>query len=385
MLIDGDVAVIDARGATLYAVRTRHRTLCSANMGSRARLMNDTLQTILEHAMHLGRAGRLTEAAELMQRELGWAAPRTAPAAATDTRPPVIDADFEATEPPATSASGQFLHGRYSHGNETRDYRLYRPAHLRTAPPLIVMLHGCQQDGEELARLTRCNQWADAQGCIVLYPSQSRLANPTGCWNWFAPEHQRADQGEAAVLAALTREIAARHGADPQRLYIAGLSAGGAMALNLVATHPGLFAAVAVHSGLPYGLAHDQLSALTLMHQGPSGGHVPLTLAENGVPIIVFQGDADLRVNPLNASWIIEQALNTADTLHQERETRRAAGGLDVTRTRYLTASGTVCAELWMIHGGGHGWFGGDPAAAFAEPKGPDATEALLRFFLAEH
>jgi poly(hydroxyalkanoate) depolymerase family esterase len=347
--------------------------------------MNETLKTILAEAMRLGQDGRLHEATALIQRELHLPhstpkAPESTPE--TDDRHQVIDGDFEVIKDTGPR-DGRFIHGRYSHGSESREYRVYVPADAdRAALPLILMLHGCQQDADDCARLTRLNQRADELGFIVLYPTQSRVANATGCWNWFLPEHQRPDQGEAALLAALTREIAARHGANLRRLYAAGLSAGGAMALTLAATHPNLFVAVGVHSGLPYGLARNQLSALTLMHQGPSAAGVIPTLNGAAVPVIVFQGDSDLRVNPVNASWIIEQALAGDDAARIERETGRAAGGLDYTCTRYLGAGGAIRAELWMVQGGGHGWFGGDPAGSFAEPKGPDASREMLRFFL---
>ena len=345
-------------------------------------MMNETLKTILAEAMHLGRDGRFTEATALIQRGLHLTRDTARADAAGADRQRTIDGDFEAIEDVGPTG-GRSLHGRYTHGSEARDYDLYVPADTDGAPrPLILMLHGCQQDAADVARLTRFNRLADELGFIVLYPSQSRTANATGCWNWFLPEHQRPDQGEAALLAALTRDIAVRHGADPRRLYVAGLSAGGAMALTLAAIHPELFAAVGVHSGLPYGLARDQMSALTLMHQGPSAVRGKADMEGIGVPAIVFQGDADLRVNPVNASWIIEQALAGDDEPRIERETGRAPGGLDYTRTRYLDAAGTIRAELWMVQGGGHGWFGGDPAGSFAEPKGPDASHEMLRFFL---
>ncbi|MTW19826.1 extracellular catalytic domain type 1 short-chain-length polyhydroxyalkanoate depolymerase [Allochromatium palmeri] len=347
--------------------------------------MNETLKTILAEAMRLGQDGHLHEAAALIQRELHLPhatpkAPESTPDRTDHNR--VIDGDFEVIEDTGPK-EGHFIHGRYSHGSESREYRVYVPANAdHAARPLILMLHGCQQDADDFARLTRLNQLADTLGFIVLYPAQSRAANAAGCWNWFLPEHQRPDQGEAALLAALTHEIVARHGADPRRLYVAGLSAGGAMALTLAATYPELFVAVGVHSGLPYGLARDQLSALTLMHQGPSAAGAMPMLSGGGVPVIVFQGDSDLRVNPVNASWIIEQALSGADAARTEREQGRASGGLDYTRTRYLGEDGSTRAELWVVHGGGHGWFGGDPAGSFAEPRGPDASHEMLRFFL---
>jgi len=346
-------------------------------------MMNETLKAILAEAMHLGRDGRFTEATALIQRGLHLTRDTARPDTAAADRHGVIDADFEAIED-VGPMGGRSIHGHYTHGSEARDYELYVPAGTDGVPrPLILMLHGCQQDAADVARLTRFNRLADELGFIVLYPIQSRTANATGCWNWFLPEHRRPDDGEAALLAALTRDVAVRHGADPRRLYVAGLSAGGAMALALAAIHPKLFAAVGVHSGLPHGLAQDQLSALTLMHQGPSAvGGGKTDMAGIGVPVIVFQGDADLRVNPVNASWIVEQVLADTDATRLERETRQAPGGLNYTRTRYLDADGSIRAELWMVQGGGHGWFGGDPAGSFAEPRGPDASREMLSFFL---
>jgi poly(hydroxyalkanoate) depolymerase family esterase len=255
----------------------------------------------------------------------------------------------------------------------TRDYRLYVPSNAKASPALVVMLHGCTQDAADFATGTRMDEAAERSGFLVLYPQQSRAANPSGCWNWFGAREQHG-AGEAALIADLTRRIVATEGVDPKRVYIAGLSAGGAMATIVAAAHPTLFAAVGVHSGLPAGAAGNLPDAMMAMRNGARRN------TASTVPTIVFHGDEDHTVHPRNADVIIASIGTTA--IHgTHRSTGPAGASPRYTRTEYFGAGGEVVAEQWSLHGAGHAWAGGDPAGSHTDPRGIDATGEMLRFF----
>ena len=173
-------------------------------------------------------------------------------------------------------APGRFTPGRFSHGGASREFKLYVPPGAGREPlPLVVMLHGCTQDPDDFAAGTAMNEVARAKGFYVLYPAQSRGANPQGCWNWFKHNHQQRGRGEPALLAGMTRQVMAQHAIDPRRVYVAGLSAGGAMAAILGCAYPELFAAVGVHSGLAAGSAND-LPSLTEIREKEWGSPASL-------------------------------------------------------------------------------------------------------------
>lgn len=263
-------------------------------------------------------------------------------------------------------APARFIRRSYTNQAGTRSYRIYLPAgYSGQSLPIVVMLHGCKQTPEDFAVGTRMNQWADELRFIVVYPSQPRLANLSRCWNWFSPHNQRRDQGEPSLIAGITREVIARYGADPQRVYVAGLSAGGAMAAVMGATYPDLYAAVGMHSGLPYAAARDAASALAAMQ-----GHRRGEPAAHGIPTIVFHGDRDTTVHPRNG----EHGFAGLELQAQKGE----AGGRSYTRAIFR---GKPRLEYWLVHGGGHAWFGGNAKGSYADPSGPDAAREMLRFF----
>ncbi|MBC7601174.1 MAG: PHB depolymerase family esterase [Ramlibacter sp.] len=284
----------------------------------------------------------------------------------------------EATGESPVAPSGEpeaFIAGN-AHG---RDYKLYIPSHSGAKKlPLIVMLHGCTQNPDDFAAGTRMNDAARVQGCFVLYPAQSSRANPQRCWNWFKHSHQVRGRGEPAILAAMTSDIALHYPIDPARVYVAGLSAGGAMAAILVDTYPEIYAAAGIHSGLAAGAAKDLPSALSAMKSGGS----PVAHNPDARPTIVFHGDADTTVHPSNAGHVIHAA--TTATSRAELKRDRSAGGRDYTRSVHRSADGRVIAEHWVVHGSGHAWAGGSPAGSYTDANGPDATAQMLRFFL-EH
>lgn len=263
-------------------------------------------------------------------------------------------------------APGRFIRRSYTSHAGTRMYKTYLPARYRgQSLPLVVMLHGCKQTPDDFAAGTRMNRLADELGFIVVYPAQAQAANLSRCWNWFSPRNQQRDHGEPSLIAGITRQAIARYKVDARRVYVAGLSAGGAMAAVMGATYPDLYAAVGVHSGLPYASARDTLSALAAM-RGQRTGVAPLP----AVPTIVFHGDRDTTVHPRNGEYRIAG-------LELESETGEA-GGRAYTRTVHR---GRPSLEYWLVHGAGHSWSGGDARASYADPRGPDATREMLRFF----
>jgi poly(hydroxyalkanoate) depolymerase family esterase len=258
------------------------------------------------------------------------------------------------------------------------DYQLFVPPSRAAGaqpPALVVMLHGCTQDPADFAAGTRMNELAQEQGFIVLYPAQSRRMNPQGCWNWFKHSHQRRGHGEPALLASLTREVMQQHGVDPARVYVAGLSAGGAMAAVLAKCYPELYAAAGVHSGLAAGVARDLPSALAAMN-GASG---PAPVVADGKPVIVFHGDADTTVHPLNAATVV--AGSTAAPPATEAVAADRPGQRHSTRHVHRGPDGRVIAEHWTVHGAAHAWSGGSPGGSYTDPAGPDASAAMWRFF----
>ncbi len=258
-----------------------------------------------------------------------------------------------------------------------RDYLLYVPRTYGGEPvPLIVMLHGGTQTALDFAAGTGMNRLAERHGFLVAYPEQSRAANPRGYWHWFRDEDQRAGAGEPSILAGIVHEIRRDFEIDDREIHVAGLSAGGAMAAVLAGAYPDLFAGVAVHSGLGYRAASDLPSAFAAMQ----GAGAPVV----GTPVrtIVIHGDADHLVAPVNADQIVDAALNAQPGLIRESIHRPAAADRPHTVETHRDADGVFRIESWRVHGGGHCWFGGDPAGSYTDPAGPDASAAIVRFFL---
>lgn len=281
-------------------------------------------------------------------------------------------------------ALGSFEDASFANGAGTRPYRLYRPARRRAGrAPLLVMLHGCKQDPEDFAAGTRMNEWAEALGWTVLYPGQPRSANQWGCWNWFRRGNQQRGCGEASLIAEMTQHVIATERIDPRRVYVVGLSAGGAMAAIMASTYSDLYAAAGVHSGLPCGAADDPVSALKAMKLGPSSRRRREGVAT--VPTIVFHGDRDETVHPGNGAELIVQArwqpLDGGDA-HIRAEHGQVAGGRAFTRTLHLDDRGRCDAEHWVVHEAGHAWSGGSPGGSFTDPMGPDASREMLRFLM---
>jgi poly(hydroxyalkanoate) depolymerase family esterase len=290
--------------------------------------------------------------------------------------------------------SGEFIAESFTNQAGTRAYKLYVPANysreMREPMPLVVMLHGCTQSPDDFATGTRMNALADQHGFLVAYPAQASNANGSKCWNWFRAEDQSRDMGEPSIIAGITREIASRYRVDERRVFVAGMSAGAAMAVILGATYPELFAAVGVHSGLPYGAAHDIPSAFGAMKGAISVAHASNGSSIKGappnwVPTIVFHGDRDDTVVARNGTAIVEAIVERADSsLERVESAESAAGGRAYSRIVYASAGQPPLVEQWVLHGAGHAWSGGNPHGSFTDAAGPDASAEMIRFFFVQ-
>lgn len=320
-------------------------------------------------ATRLVREGRLLDATARIQEHLGAAtpgAPGPGPGAGVG----------HAGGPTHRRAAGAVTRGSVSVGRAALAYRLYVPTGVGRGAPLLVMLHGGTQDADGFATATGMDEAAERAGVVVVYPEQSRAANAMGYWNWFRPGDQDREAGEPALIAAVTRAVAAQHGTDAARVAVAGFSAGAAMAAVMAAAYPDLFCGAGVHSGLPYRAAHDVGSAFAAMSTPP------VAVADGGpVPLIVVHGDADRTVAVGNGAAVVRSALAGAGRVEHERTPGRVDGGRSWTRERWCEPGGRALAESWTVRGLGHAWSGGRSGAAYADPTGPDAADAMLAFF----
>ncbi|HEY2977347.1 MAG TPA: PHB depolymerase family esterase [Burkholderiaceae bacterium] len=368
---------------------TIDQALTAAGLDTRSGTMKSVMETI-RHAL---------EAARIAQHPKADDSSNTANNADTidvEARVVVEDEPRSVDHERHSAQRGQFLSFVHTGALGSRAYKLYVPGAYRAEPmPLVVMLHGCKQDPDDFAAGTRFNDVAEELGFLVAYPAQSAKANGSNCWNWFEPHAQTRAGAEPSIIAGIVGEIGTAYRVDERRVFVAGLSAGAAMAVVLGETYPDVFAAVGAHSGLPYGAAHDVASAFAAMHgnaQVPTGQSARdiasldrAPKAARGVATIVFHGDRDATVAFKNGSAIADQAVSNLE--HERgpltREVQaRMAHGRRCTRTIYLAGDGLPVVEQWAVHGGGHAWSGGSAAGSFTEPQGPDASREMMRFFL---
>jgi poly(hydroxyalkanoate) depolymerase family esterase len=303
------------------------------------------------------------------------------------------------TDPAVVPTGGRFVERSYTNQTGTRTYKLYIPSgYIGQEVPLIVMLHGCTQSPDDIAVGTQMNTLAEENIFLVAYPAQAQGANMNKCWNWFKASDQQRGRGEPSLVAGITRQVIDEYNVSDGRVYVAGMSAGGAMAAIMAEAYPDLYAAVGIHSGLAPGAAHDMPSAFAAMHQGgPAttrrGVHVATHTGESAriVPAIVFHGDGDKTVHPRNADRLLEHYYPVKTTSSQKetggstpRGTVRQGqvpGGHAYTRATYLDAGGRAIAERWTVHGLGHAWSGGSSSGSYTDTRGPDASAEMVRFF----
>jgi poly(hydroxyalkanoate) depolymerase family esterase len=385
--------------------------------------MSDQMQAGMAEATRLTREGRLAEATAVIQRTLGGSfapesdgpggagepieatfltkeAPQTTVPSRQDPakhalrrasgpprrfrgvpRPPGEKAGVPASA--VVSAGGQFVERSYTGLAGSRAYKLYIPSgYVGQEVPLIVMLHGCTQTPDDLAAGTRMNALAERHTFLVAYPAQDATANSSKCWNWFKAADQRRGRGEPSLIAGITCEIVGEYHVAIGQVYVAGMSAGGAMAAIMGATYPDLYAAIGVHSGLAPGAAHDLSSAFAAMRQG-----APVTARRDGsariVPAIVFHGDRDTTVHPSNVDSLLAHYRAAADgpVPRVTKSRGRVPDGHAYTRATHHDAGGRVTVEQWTIHGLGHAWSGGSLPGSYTDPRGPDASAEMVRFF----
>ncbi len=387
--------------------------------------MHPFLRKIFD-ATRLTRQGRIAEATAAIHEAVAPAAQAGAHVAAEQRDDDVIDvdvvempsaaaADDLETEPgalelldepgeaiaepeslrPADPVHGRFIESSFTSSAGTRAFKLFVPGGCEgDALPLVVMLHGCTQDPDDFAAGTRMNAIAQEQGFLVLYPAQTQRANGQRCWNWFSPQHQRRGRGEPALIAAMTRHVVQTHSVDRERVYVAGLSAGGAMAAILAREYRDVFAAAGVHSGIVPGIVRDVASAFAVMRAGPDAAFTPLAAAVDApsatpgsAPLIVFHGDADRTVAVANGDALLAAAIADAPVVATTSEGMAASGERPFRRTVWRRADDAAApsvAEHWVVHGSAHAWSGGDASGSYTDPSGPDASREMLRFF-AEH
>jgi poly(hydroxyalkanoate) depolymerase family esterase len=371
-------------------------------------IMKDDRNATMAEALRLTRDGRLMEATALLQQGLGVAGQPT-PARPVPARlqtqlpldlplgrPVGLPGSFPLVRPslgrsgssPAAAAAasapgGEIRHLTHSEVTGSRTYHLYIPTGYVGEPvPLVIMLHGGTQDATDFAAGTRMNDLAELRTFLVAYPEQSTAANNGRYWNWFRSGDQQRNQGEPAIIAGITRQIMSDFAVDEARVYIVGFSSGGAMTAVMAAAYPDLYAAAGIHSGLAPGAAHDLPSAFAAMQNGGTAG---FTMK---VPVIVFHGDRDNIVAPINADRVIASRIRAASGIEGQRPPTTTDGedqpGHSVSRKIYRDGNDEVVAEQWIAHGGSHAWFGGSPVGSYTDAQGPDASAEMLRFFL-EH
>ena len=400
--------------------------------------MNDLQNTMME-ATRLTQAGRLAEATALIQRTLSSKKAEEPSHWPTSNTEAIIDAEFSILDdtasqrtspretpiisvrrsakeqrgrapgmwphhvyqqfarrstlspgkaPAWTIGEGQWIEQTYSNAYGSRPYKLYLPrGYTGENVPLLVMLHGCTQSSLDFASGTRLNELADKHMFLVAYPEQVASANGSKCWRWFQESDQQRDKGEPSLIAEITWEIMSHYNVNDRQVCIAGLSSGGAMAAVMAATYPDLYAAVGVHSGLPYATAHDLRSAFAVMKRGTSRWN---RLIAETIPLIIFHGDADTTVAPINADQLADQWLEASEQgldTKQRRDSRRIEGqvaaGHSYTCTIYYDRYGQTIVEKWMVHQAGHAWTGGSSNGSYTDAMGPDASKEMLRFFAA--
>lgn len=303
---------------------------------------------------------------------------------------------------PNAARAGSWATGAVSNRYGSRNYKLWVPDGYtgKRALPLVLMLHGCTQTPDDFAAATQMNVIADKEKFLVVYPEQPADANPLKCWNWFDASHQSRGQGEPSLLAEVVRKVQASYKVDARRTFVAGFSAGGAMAVIMGATYPDLFAATGVVSGLAYKAATNLSEARPAMAQGGTDpahlgqlAYQAMSNTKHKMRVIVLQGTKDGAVAPLNADRVITQWGQTNDYIDDGRDNDSVddipdktmegvtSGGYSYKKYVYKDRTGKPLMEKWIVQELKHAWSGGAAGASYTDPKGPDASREIWRFF----
>lgn len=309
--------------------------------------------------------------------------------------------------PRVHASGGTFTQFTYSGPAGSRPYFVYTPVNYQvgTVVPLIVMLHGCTQTPTDFAAGTQMNVLADQKQFIVVYPQQTSADNSLSCWNWFQPADQARGGGEPAIIAGIVQTVeqtTSQWSIDTNRVYVAGMSAGAAMAVIMAATYPDIFAAMGSESGLEYQAATSETAATTAQTQGGpdptqqgQAAYNAMGSAAREVPTIVFQGQSDFTVHPVNGDQIVQQWMETDHlaskgtynaSFNSPSTTTNGqvpgSGGHSYTVQTWNDNNGNEIEEYWKINGMGHAWSGGSSSGSFTDPNGPSATNAMYTFFM---
>ena len=293
----------------------------------------------------------------------------------------------------------------YNGPRSSHPYSVYTPTKYQvgTAVPLVVMLHGCTQTARDFAAGTQMNRLAEEYGFVVVYPQQTRTYNQNLCWNWFASANQYRGSGEPAILAGIVQTMKQEQTSwsiDPHRIYVAGHSAGAAMAVILGATYPDLFAAIGVHSGLEYQAASSLNNSLKAMYQGGpdpvqqgQAAYDAMGGAARVVPTIVFHGTHDQTVSSINGDQVVQQWMHTDQLASQGRyvadfqhpttsRIKQVPGARSYTVSIWKNGTGREVQVYWKVNGMGHAWSGGSSDGSYTDPHGPNASLAMYHFFM---
>jgi poly(hydroxyalkanoate) depolymerase family esterase len=324
----------------------------------------------------------------------------TLPGNPTPTPTPPATPTPTPTPPPgggATPGKGTSFSGTYTNAAGSRAYRGYVPSTYKagTPVPLLVVLHGCTESADVFRQLTRFDELAEAKGFLVVFPEQPKSANNQNCWNFFQDAQTHRGTGEPSLIAGITDWVGQHYSVDSHRIYVAGLSAGGAMASVMAATYPDVYAAIGIGSGCEYAATATCAGYKSADPAAAAqAAYKEMGTRARAMPVISFSGDKDTTVPPVNADQLLQQWQLTADLADDgatngsvlSKPTSTISGqvpnGLSYTVRSYGDAQTNELVQYWVVNGMSHAWSGGCSCQPYAEPKGPDATAAMYAFFV---
>ena len=288
----------------------------------------------------------------------------------------------------AATLPGTPFSGTYTNAAGTRTYLGYVPSgyHPGTAVPLVVALHGCTESNAVFRQLSHLDSLAETRDFIVVYPNQDSHANPMTCWNWFQNKDMQRGSGEPSIIAGVTQWVESHYSIDPNRVYLTGFSAGGAMADVMGATYPDLYAAIGIGSGIQYGGIDPTLSPT----QAGQKAFAAMGSYARAMPVLVFQGGQDHIVPPRDATDLVQQwqttdnlvAAYSVPTSPTQTVNQLSSGGQAYTVTHYASAGGKDVIQSWLVPSMSHAWSGGCGCQSYAYPSGPDESSAMYDFFM---